>query len=162
MVSARKPLCLSEKPRHFESILQFLLKNSRDELIYACGKIQHFCSLWGWKEGRYASIFNTLQCCSPWDLSKVLWFLTTNSKFRFDWRCVFLGVTAYVLTLCDLLPQKSALSKNPSQAPPGLKFSVFFSVLSLLACSASFFSLLSVCPLEDDCAPCLWAVGCFS
>lgn len=55
---------------------------------------------------------------------------------------MFSGVTTYELTLCDLLPQQSALSKDTGQTSSALKFSGFFSVLSFLAWAALFFSLL--------------------
>lgn len=54
---------------------------------------------------------------------------------------MFSGVTTYELTLCDLLPQQSALSKDTGQTSSGLKFSGFFSVLSFLAWAATFFFL---------------------
>lgn len=53
-----------------------------------------------------------------------------------DWRCVFPGVTTYVLTLRDLLLQQSSFSKYSGQISPGLKFSDFLSVLSFLAWAA--------------------------
>ena len=52
---------------------------------------------------------------------------------------MFSGVTTYELTLCDLLPQQSALSKDTGQTSSGLKFSGFFSVLSFLLGLPHFF-----------------------
>ena len=55
---------------------------------------------------------------------------------------MFPGVTAFVLTLCDLLLQQSSFSEYSGQTSPGMKFSDFFSVLSFMAWAASFFSLI--------------------
>lgn len=41
----QEALCLKEKVGYFESILQFLLRSSRDKFIHALGEIQHLAAL---------------------------------------------------------------------------------------------------------------------
>lgn len=58
--------CLKEKVRHFESILQFLLRSSRDKFIPALGEIQHLTASAELKRTVWKHFLNTLQLYSSW------------------------------------------------------------------------------------------------